>query len=159
MLSLIPRHMVEKVVRDAGLRSKFIPMIVNEAKKRGVVTGNATSGWTIRKTVASGIQMIYVVRMLEARVEMWIHLGSSAVNFDESAGIFDHFYAKKNQIENAYGGELTWDHPGRRTAFSIQQDYHDFDLRETDKWNMWVEKMVSDMEKLDVALKPHYISD
>ena len=151
--------MAEKVTRDEGLRSKFIPMIVNEAKKCGVVTGNATSGWTIRKTVASGIKMIYVVRMLEARVEMWIHLGSSAVEFDESAGIFDHFYSKKDQIENAYGGELTWDHPGRRTAFSIQQDYHDFDLRETDKWSMWVEKMVNDMEKLDAALKPHYISN
>ena len=35
--------MAEKVTRDEGLRSKFIPMIVNEAKKRGVVTGNATN--------------------------------------------------------------------------------------------------------------------
>ena len=151
--------MAGKVARDEELRSKFIPMIVSEAKKRGVVTGNATRGWTIRKTVASGIKMIYVVRMLEARVEMWIHLGSSAVEFDESSGMFDHFYAKKDQIENAYGEELNWDNPGRRTAFSIQQDYYDFDLRDTDKWSMWVEKMVSDMEKLDAALKPHYISN
>jgi len=156
---LICRSMAKKVARDERLREKFIPMIVNKAKERGVVTGNVTNGWTIRKTVASGIKMIYVVRMEHARVEMWIHIGSSAVEVDDSASIFDHFYAMKEQIEDAYGGKLTWDYPGRRTAFSIQQDYDDFDLRDTQKWDNWADTMVSDMKRLHDALKPYYIAN
>jgi hypothetical protein len=48
---------------------------------------------------------------------------------------------------------------GRRTAFSIQQDYDDFDLRDTQKWDTWADTMVSDMKRLYDALKPYYIAN
>ena len=74
--------------------------------------------------------MIYVVRMEHARVEMWIHIGSDFSSQDESSSIHQHFLTKKKEIESAYGGPLNWNHEGRKTAFSIQQDYNDFKLNE-----------------------------
>ena len=34
---------------------------------------------------------------------------------------------------------------------------HDFNLADTSKWNMWADAMVTDMNRLDDALKPHYL--
>jgi len=141
-----------------GLRSRFIPQLVEHARSRGVISGNATKGWTVRKTVAPGVQMIYVIRSRLARVEMWIYQGSSDDEVESAGDLFDQFTAKKQEIEHAYGGSLNWSHRGRKTAFSIQQDYLDFDLRQEDRWEEWIERMVSDMQRLDAALLPHYRS-
>ena len=102
--------------------------------------------------------MIYVIRSRLARVEMWIYHGSSDDEVESAGGLFDQFTAKKQEIEHAYGGSLNWSHTGRKTAFSIQQDYLDFDLRQEDRWEEWIERMVSDMQRLDAALLPHYRS-
>ena len=145
--------------RDENLRAKFMPLIQKKANQLNIISGNAGNGWTIRKTVAPGVKMIYVVRMEHARVEMWIHIGSDFSSQDESSSIHQHFLTKKKEIESAYGGPLNWNHEGRKTAFSIQQDYNDFKLNETNKWDDWVKRMVNDMGNLDDALRPHYLAN
>ena len=147
------------MAKDDGLFSAFLTELVAHAKKNGVITGNSTSGKTVRKTVASGVQMIYVTRKTKARVEMWIYKGSTSEKIAEARDIFDNFYARKEEIEAHYGAELSWDHPNRRSAFSIQQDYNDFTLNQTERWGDWIERMVTDMKRLDEALSPHYIKN
>ena len=61
----------------------------------------------------------------------------------------------KTEIESSYGGELNWEFP-RKSAFAIQQDYDDFLLSDVSRWGYWVEKMVSDMKRLDDATIPYY---
>ena len=147
------------MAQDDQLFSEFLTKLVEHAKKKNVITGENTSGKTVRKTVASGIQMIYVTRKTKARVEMWIYKGSTSEKIAEARDIFDHFYAKRTEIEADYRGELSWDHPNRRSAFSIQQDYDDFRLNQTNQWDEWIEQMVADMKRLDEALSPHYIKN
>tara|TARA_B100000767_G_scaffold135555_1_gene128509 strand:+ start:139 stop:600 length:462 start_codon:yes stop_codon:yes gene_type:complete len=144
--------------RREGLRAGFLPLLAKEANQKNVICGNVTKVWTISKTVAKGIKMIYVVRMNTARVEMWIYHGKNEKDVDSAYNVFKHFLSKKSQIEMAYGSPLNWDHKSRRTAFSIQQDYPDFQLSDESKWNYWSDKMVTDMKKLDDALLPHYIT-
>ena len=150
--------MVKPEDRREGLRARFLPLLAKEAKDRNVICGNVTKVWTISITVAKGIKMIYVVRMNTARVEMWIYHGKHEKDVDSAYDVFKHFLSKKSQIERAYGGPLNWDYEGRRTAFSIQQDYPDFQLLDESKWNYWIDKMVTDMKKLDHALLPYYLT-
>ena len=151
--------MVNQEERRENLRARFLPLLANEANKKNVICGNVTKVWSISKTVATGIKMIYVVRMNTARVEMWIYHGKNDRDVDSAHDVFKHFLSKKSQIEEAYGGPLNWNYEGRRTAFSIQQDYPDFQLSDESKWNHWIEKMVNDMKKLDEALLDHYITN
>ena len=144
--------------RREGLRAGFLPLLAKEANQKNVICGNVTKVWTISKTVAKGIKMIYVVRMNTARVEMWIYHGKNEKDVDSAYDVFKHFLSKKSQIEMAYGSPLNWDPKNRRTAFSIQQDYPDFQLSDESKWNYWSDRMVTDMKKLDDALLPHYIT-
>ena len=150
--------MVKSEDRREGLRARFLPLLAKEAKARNVICGNVTKVWTISMTVAKGIKMIYVVRMNTARVEMWIYHGKHEKDVDSAYNVFKHFLSKKSQIERAYGGPLNWDYEGRRTAFSIQQDYPDFQLSDESKWNYWIDKMVTDMKKIDHALLPYYVT-
>jgi|TARA_B110000914_G_scaffold211668_1_gene211919 hypothetical protein len=150
--------MVEAEERRENLRARFLPLLAKEANLKGVICGNVTKVWTISKTVAKGIKMIYVVRMNTARVEMWIYHGKNEKDIDSAHDVFKHFLSKKSQIEMAYCFPLNWDHKSRRTAFSIQQDYPEFQLSDETKWNYWIEKMVTDMKKLDDSLLPHYIT-
>lgn len=151
--------MVNQEERRENLRARFLPLLANEANQKNVICGNVTKVWSISKTVAKGIKMIYVVRMNTARVEMWIYHGKNDSDVSSAYDVFKHFLSKKSQIEEAYGGPLNWNYEGRRTAFSIQQDYPDFQLSDESKWNYWIEKMVNDMKKLDEALLRHYMTN
>ena len=150
--------MVKSEERREGLRARFLPLLAKEANEKKVICGNVTKVWTISKTVAKNIKMIYVVRMNTARVEMWIYHGKHEKDVNSAYDVFKHFLSKKSQIERDYGGALNWNYESRRTAFSIQQDYPDFQLSDESKWNYWIDKMVTDMKKLDDALLPHYIT-
>ena len=105
------------------------------------------------------MKMSYVFpKTIPARIEMWICHGKEEEDVDSAHEVFKHFLSKKAEIEASYGGSLNWNYEGRRTAFSIQQDYHDFRLSDDSKWTYWIDRIVTDMKKLDDALIPHYIN-
>ena len=142
-----------------GLLAKFLPRLAKEANERKVVCGNVTHKQWISKTVSKGMKMSYVFpKTIPARIEMWICHGKEEEDVDSAHEVFKHFLSKKAEIEASYGGSLNWNYEGRRTAFSIQQDYHDFRLSDDSKWTYWIDKIVTDMKKLDNALIPHYIN-
>ena len=142
-----------------GLLAKFLPRLAKEAKKRKVVCGNVTHKQWISKGVAKGIKMSYVFpKTIPARIEMWICHGKEESDVEAAHEVFKHFLSKKKDIEKAYGNKLNWNYGGRRTAFSIQQDYDDFRLSNDSKWDYWIDKIVTDMKKLDESLIPHYIN-
>ena len=143
---------------DAFL-AKFLPMLAKEANERKVVCGNVTRKQWISKTVSKGMKMSYVFpKTIPARIEMWICHGKEVEDVEAAHEVFKHFLSKKTEIEASFGSPLNWNYGGRRTAFSIQRDYHDFRLSDDSKWTYWIEKIVDDMKRLDDALIPHYIN-
>ena len=94
--------------------------------------------------------------MESARVEWWLWIGKEEDQIEAARMSFDmHIRSNKTEIESSYGGELNWEFP-RKSAFAIQQDYDDFLLSDVSRWGYWVEKMVSDMKRLDDATIPYY---
>ena len=142
-----------------ALIARFLPILAKEASDRGVVCGRVSHKQWISKSVNKGIEMSYVFpKTIPARIEMWICHGKEEADVDSAHEVFKHFLSKKTGIERSYGGSLNWNYEGRRTAFSIQQDYHDFRLSEDSRWTYWIDRIVTDMKKLDDALIPHYIN-
>ena len=156
--------MIKREPRHDGLRSRFLNKLANEAEKRDVICNNVTASWSISKALyrlrnskLKGINMAYVISMDSARVEMWIYHGPEEHQKDSAHEVYSYFKSRKKEIELEYGGPLNWNsNEGRKTGFSIQQDYPDFRLSDVHKWNLWVEKMVTDMKSLDDAFIPHY---
>ena len=140
-----------------ALHTQFLRLIANHPEARPEITGKLGKVRTIRKSVSQGVYMIYVVRAKTARVEMWIYRGSKPHHIDEAKAIHEHFVSKRRAIEEAFGEPLVWNHGRRKSAYSIQFYYDDFNLEDTSKWNTWADAMVTDMNRLDDALRPHYL--
>tara|TARA_B100001123_G_scaffold422886_1_gene532365 strand:- start:471 stop:941 length:471 start_codon:yes stop_codon:yes gene_type:complete len=146
-----------------GLVAKFLPVLAKEAKEGGVVCGNVTTRWYITKGVGKHIEMSYVFPKNEtSRIEMRIFCGPKEEDDDIASEIYEHFKSKKPEIEKAYGGSLTWEkgkrRKGKKRAYYIRQKYSDFQVSDVSRWGHWIERIVTDMSKLDDALTPHYIN-
>lgn len=140
-----------------SLIARFLPILAKEASDRGVVCGRVSHKQWISKSVNKGIEMSYVFpKVKPSRIEMRVYHGPEQEDVDSANEVFEYFLSKKSEIENSYGGSLNWSYEGRKTAFSIQQDYPDFRLSDDSVWDHWVSKIVSDMRRLDSALEPHY---
>jgi len=142
------------------LIARFLPKLSEVANDRGVVCGTVRVHKSyIPKQVARGIEMSYVFpKTRPSRVEMWIYHRKHNGGVEASKELFEHFHSKKREIEANYGGPLNWNYEGRRTAFSIQQEYPDFQLSRESDWDQWIDRIVTDMKKLDDSLVPHYIN-
>ena len=137
--------------------TQLLRMIANHPHAREEITGNPGKVKTLRKAVSRGVYMIYVLRSSSARVEIWMYRGSRPHQVDEAKEIHAHFRRKKEAIEKAFGSPLNWNHGRRKTAYSIQHDYDDFDLNNPSTFPEWADRMVTDMNRLHDALKPHFL--
>jgi len=144
------------------LVSKFLTKLVKEANERGVVCGNHDEDGKKPKSYVSkvkdGIEMSYVFpknrKKALSRIEMRIYHGKE--NGDSAYSVYQHYLSKKSEIELAYGGPLNWTEGTTQKAYYIRQDYPDFQLPDVSRWEYWIEKIVTDMNKLDDALRPHH---
>ena len=144
------------------LIAEFLPRLSDAANSRGVVCGHVRVDKSyIPKQVARGIEMSYVFpkrKSLPARIEMWIYHRKHSGGVEASKELFEHFLSKKDEIEESYGGPLNWNYEGRKTTYSIQQDYPEFQLSKESEWDEWIDRIVSDMKRLDDSLVPFYIN-
>ena len=140
-----------------ALHTQFLRLIANHPEARPEITGKLGKVRTIRKSVSTGVYMIYVVRAKTARVEMWIYRGSKPHHIDEAKAIHEHFVSKRGAIEEAFGEPLVWNHGRRKSAYSIQFDYDEFRLDDVTRWPDWADRMVADMNRLYDALRPHFL--
>ena len=140
--------------------SRFLRKLSKAAKDRGVVCGRIQENKPyISKLVAKGIEMNYVFHKNSPyRIEMWIYHRKEQGGVEATKELFEHFLSKKDEIEESYGGPLNWNYEGRKTAYSIQQDYPEFQLSKESEWDEWIDRIVSDMKRLDDSLIPFYIN-
>jgi len=142
---------------DEPLHTAFLRGITEHKDVREEITGRLGKVKTIKRSVSTGVSMIYVVRKATARVEMWIYRGPEPSQVDEAKSIHHHFLKHRKAIEDVFGSTLNWNHGRRKTAYSIQCDYDDFRLDEVERWPEWTGRMVADMNRLYDALRPYFL--
>ncbi|MCY2962316.1 MAG: DUF4268 domain-containing protein [Planctomycetota bacterium] len=98
-----------------------------------------------------GLSLNYVIVQEEGNVELYIDRGAGAQN----KNIFDQLHAKKTQIEQVFGGQLSWERLDTKRACRIKHviDLGGYRSPEVD-WPSIQEGMVSAMTKLENALLP-----
>ena len=144
------------MVRDRGLERKFQQLIVNEGQKVSGFTFNfkANKVRAMKQHVGKGLWMTYVQRPSLTRVELYIYRGAG--NYDETYELFEKFHEHKLEINAAFGRKLNWDSDPEKNACRIEMTYNGFDLHDQTCWGDFAKRMVSDMNKLNYALEPHY---
>jgi len=139
------------------LRLRFWEQLLDKAKQRGVLlhaqrSPSKDSYISAGAGVQAGISFVYVAWMSEeTAVELYIDTGDK----DENKEIFDALFAKKQEIEKAFGSSLSWERLDEKRASRIRYTLKEGGLIDESKWQIIEDAMIGAMDRLSRAVKPH----
>jgi hypothetical protein len=135
------------------LRLGFWRQLLERAKERTSLHARispAKDSWVSAGAGKSGLAFAYVVRMNDARVELYIDTAEADVN----KSIFDQLHADRDRIEETFGTALEWQRLDDRRASRICYLVGVGGLKNQDRWPEIHEAMIDAMVRLEKALKP-----
>jgi hypothetical protein len=97
-----------------GVRRKFWTGLLECAKQRSRLHSAVSPGehgWLGAGSGLGGVTFNYTIGQHRGGVELYIDRGRDAG--DENMSIFESLASHREEIEAAYGGELSWGAPGR----------------------------------------------
>lgn len=97
----------------------------------------------------SGFQFNFVIRMDDARVELYIDTG----DVDKNKQIFDNIFGKREQFEKEFGNQLEWQRLDERRACRIYYPISSGLLQEN-QWPDVQSKMIDSMARLQKTFQP-----
>lgn len=140
------------------IRLHFWEGLVAVARKHKVRHGNLKPGshhWLGASSGVRGLSFNHVVSQDHAVVELYIDRGQLA----ENKRIFDHLLSRKEEIESAFGGALSWQRLDTKRACRIACTIELGGYRSPEaEWPAIHQDMVEKMAKLEAALLPHLTS-
>lgn len=99
----------------------------------------------------SGLGLNFVVSKSYARTELMIARSEK----EENKFIFDQLYQKKEQIEQEFGDQLTWERLNTKKSCRVKYEMQEVSLYEKEDWAKMMEYLIENMIKMEKAiLKP-----
>ena len=136
------------------VRLKFWEGVVAIARSRKTRHANIKPGianWISASSGIRGLAFNYVVVQEHGIAELYIDRGEVT----ENKRIFEQLHARKNEIENAFGGTLSWERLDTKRACRIKHVIERGGYRSPEsQWPEIQAEMVETMTNLETALKP-----
>ena len=100
-----------------------------------------------------GLNFNYVIRQDEGTVELYIDRGAEDVEANKR--LFDRLPGNKEEIERAFGGELSWQRLDAKRSCRVAHTFVVGGWRSDEaKWPEAQDAMIDGMVRLEKALKP-----
>lgn len=135
------------------IRLKFWEGLVAIARKKHTRHANIKPGsyhWLGASSGIRGLGFKYAIVQEYGIVELYIDRGEAA----ENKRIFDQLHARKEEIEEAFGGTLSWERLDAKRACRIKHVIERGGYRSPEsQWPEIQEEMVQTMTQLERALK------
>ena len=147
----------KKLAERHVLRLGFWEGLLVKAKDRGLMLHAARSptkeSWISAGAGRAGLHFNYVVWMEDqAAVELYIDTGDR----DENKRVFDALVARREVIEQLFGGKLEWERLDEKRAARVRHVLDKGGLTSgEDQWPTIQEAMIDAMGRLAEALRPH----
>ena len=93
----------------------------------------------------------YLLQMEDAQVELYIDRGDA----EQNKQLFDAFYARKEEIEVAFGEPLEWQRLDAKRACRVRFLLLGGGLLDQHRWPDIQDRMIDAMIRLEGAFKPH----
>lgn len=136
---------------------RFWTEFLERAKTRTKLYNSVSPGdyhWIGTSAGKRGMGLNFGIVQHGATAELYIDRGRDAE--EENQRIFDALHASKDEIEQVYGGELTWMALEAKRACRIVQRFNGVGYRDDEsQWPELQEEMVDAMIRLEKALRPH----
>lgn len=142
----------KKRMERHDLREVFWGGVVSLAKARGTRHANISAGshnWLGARSGVRGFGFNYVIVQDYALVELYIDRTDAV----ENKQVFDRLHARKDEIERAFGGSLSWERLDTKRACRIKHVIDRGGYRSPEgEWPGIQLEMVESMIKLEAAL-------
>ncbi len=102
-------------------------------------------------TSRHGLEFNYVLARDRGRIELYIYRSDR----DENKAIFDDLESHKAEIEQAFGGTLSWQRLGQKKACRIASFTTEGSSKDESTWDKLHAQMIDLMIRLDKAVSPH----
>jgi len=136
------------------VRLKFWEGLVAIARNKHTRHANIKPGshhWLGASSGIRGLPLNYVIVQEYGIAELYIDRGDAT----ENKRIFDQLHARKDEIEKAFGGTLSWERLDTKRACRIKHVIERGGYRSPEsQWPEIQAEMVETMTKLEAALKP-----
>jgi hypothetical protein len=136
------------------LRKQFWIYLLEKIKTKTKLHANLSPGiysWIGTGAGLSGVKYNYVIGQHDAQVELYIDNDKDTGKFNKE--IFDMLYKSKDQIEEIFGGMLSWERLDEKRASRIAMRYS-VGYKDEDRLEELSDVMINDMIKLEKALSP-----
>jgi Domain of unknown function (DUF4268) len=141
-----------------SLRLKFWGSLLNRPKAKTTRHANIKPGeysWIGAGSGVRGVPFVYAIGQHEGRVELFIDRGADDGK-EANKGIFDTLHGHKAEIEQAFGGELSWQPlEGKRSCRIAYKTTAGGYRSDEAKWPAIQDAMIDAMIRLEQALTPH----
>jgi len=139
-----------------GIRKRFWQGLLTRASTKTTLHANISPGeyhWLGASSGMRGLGFNYVIRQDEGTVELYIDRGADDV--DANKRIFDRLLGKKDEIELAFGGELSWQRLDAKRSCRVAHTLVLGGWRSNEsKWPEVQDAMIEGMVRLEKAMKP-----
>ena len=153
--------MAEKVQDDIQIKNrhfinkdfwKYLLEKVNQKSNLFQNISPSQNSWIGTGSGARDARYNFVVSKQYARVEIYIDRGDK----DENKQVFDYLFDKKEEIENKFGNNLTWERLDDKRASRIKYETNG-NVFEKEQWEAMSNFMIESMIKLENTFK-NYMS-
>ncbi len=107
------------------------------------------ANWITGSTGVSGVHLNSVISNYYGRAEIYISRDST----EENKLVFDELYKRKQEIENTFGGELTWERLDSKKASRIKHELDNVDYFDKEDWPKMIAFIADGVERMEKAFK------
>ena len=141
--------------KKPNLEKEFRDLLVRKGKVAGGIAAEFSSDnyREMKVNVGKGLWMTYAQRLNFTKIELYIYKGPKKIRWN--SWLFDVFEEYQSHVEEYFGEELNWSDD--KKICRIGKTYKEFDLHNRECWDSIASEMVSDMNRLNIALRPIYM--
>lgn len=147
----------KEIAERYTLRKRWWTELVKRSASVNNLHSHITPGeysWIGTSSGVRGLNLNYVVKQDWCGAELYIDRGKDAD--DENKNIFDQLAAHKTSIEQAFGGELSWERLDSKRACRIRYASQEGGYRSAEEdWPEIQDDLIQAMDRLEKALRPH----
>lgn len=136
-------------------RFEFFEQLLEKSNEKSTLFSNVSPGgaqnWVTAGAGKYGLGFNYVIKLNEARVELFI----SGTDAEQNKNRFEKLMESSKEIEKAFEEPLVWDFKIERKQQYIRSISRVGGLQDEEKWSEIQDDLVDRMDRLDKSLKSH----
>jgi hypothetical protein len=146
----------KQIAERYGIRRRWWTQLVERAAKVSKLHAHITPGeysWIGTSSGIRGLNLNYTVTQDEVSAELYIDRGKDSE--EENKAIFDQLQAHQKEIDQSFGGALSWERLEGKRACRIKFTQTGGGYRSPEEqWPALQDGIISAMNRLETALRP-----